>query len=51
MVSCPQFYITLKGSQVLASGSIGFGEECKGVVDPGELVSRSCLDFSVGLDR
>jgi len=34
--------ITLKGSQMLASGSVGFGEECEGVVDSGEL---GCLAY------
>ena len=37
MVSCPQFYVTLEGGQVLASSNVGLSQESKGVVYMGEL--------------
>jgi len=37
VVSCPQFYVTLEGGQVLASSGIGLRQESEGIVYAGEL--------------
>jgi len=45
MVSGPEFYITLKGGQVLVSGRVCFPQEGQHVVDPHQLGCLAHLSF------